>query len=184
MDALNELYYYVTGKPYFVVFVISNSRRVKKFIQLASGKLKGEDFFLINRSLKCAWWKPETPIIDGLKFITFVDLNNAIPLRIETETVYEDNEWIVKENKKVIVSEDIEKQKLNKKSGKSLSLIEISFPPTLLFQKVEAHLVKEILSIPESQWEQLKWVFIAGIIVAGFIGWQLINSGGLKSLGG
>jgi len=182
-DAITEIYYYLTNKPYFMVYVISNSRRVKKFIQLASSKQKGEDFFLINQSLKCSWWKPETPILDGLKFVTFVDLNNAIPLRIEKEIVYTDNEWLIKEQKKITILEDIEKQKVNKKSGKSLNLIEISFPPTLLFQKVEAHFVKETLSTPPSKWEELKWVFIVAFIVLGFLGWQFINSRGISGMG-
>jgi hypothetical protein len=182
-DAITEIYYYLTNKPYFMVYVISNSRRVKKFIQLASSKQKGEDFFLINQSLKCSWWKPETPILDGLKFVTFVDLNNAIPLRIEKEIVYTDDEWLIKEQKKITISEDIEKQKVNKKSGKSLNLIEISFPPTLLFQKVEAHFVKETLSTPPSKWEELKWVFIVAFIVLGFLGWQLINSRSIVGMG-
>ena len=182
-NAITEIYYYLTNKPYFMVYVISNSRRVKKFIQLASSKQKGEDFFLINQSLKCSWWKPETPILDGLKFVTFVDLNNAIPLRIEKEIVYTDDEWLIKEQKKITISEDIEKQKVNKKSGKSLNLIEISFPPTLLFQKVEAHFVKETLSTPPSKWEELKWVFIVAFIVLGFLGWQFINSRGISGMG-
>lgn len=182
-DAFVEIYYYITGKPYFLVYVISNSRRIKKFIQLASSKQKGEDFFLINQSLKCSWWKPETPILDGLKFITFVDLNNAIPLKIEKEIVFTDGEWLVKEQEKITISEDKEKQKLNKKSGKSLNLIEISFPPTLLFQKVEAHFVKETLSTPPSKWEELKWVFIAGFIVLGFLGWQYISSRSIVGMG-
>lgn len=183
VDAINEMYYYLTGKPYFVVYVVSNSRRVKKFIQLASSKQKGEDFFLINQSLKCSWWKPETPILDGLKFICFVDLNNAIPLRIEKEIVYTDDEWFIKEQQKITITEDIEKQKINKKSGKSLNLIEISFPPTLLFQKVEAHFVKETLSTPPNKWDELKWVFIVGLLVVGFLGWQYISSRGISGMG-
>ena len=183
-DVIMELIYYVTNKPYFKVFVISNGRRVKKFIQLADSKQKGEDFFLISKSLKCSWWKPSYPVIDGQKFLTFVDLNNAIPLKFEQVIEYEDTEYFVKETKKINISEDVEKQFKNKKNGKPLELVEISFPPTLLFQKVEAHFVKEILSLPPDKWEQLKWVFIAGIIVVGFVAWQLMSSGTLQKIGG
>lgn len=176
---LNEIYYYLTSKPYFDVTVLSNNRKVKRFVMLASGQATGEDFFLICKSLKSAWFKPQTPIISGLKFITYVDLNNAIPLIIDNKITYDTNTFYVKETKKIVISEDKEKQKLNKKDGKPLELAAITFPPSILFQKVEAHFVKQILSEPPSKWEELKWVFIAGIIAVAFIGWNIINSGGI-----
>ena len=169
--------YYVMNKPYFEVYVISNGRKVKRFVQLASSKVKGEDFFLISKELKCAWWKPDTPIIDGLKFKTFVDLNNAVPLKIEEEYSYTDSTFVIKEEKTIKVSEDMEKQKKNLKSGKPVTFTEISFPPTLLFQKVEAHFVKQIMSTPPSKWEELKWVFIVGLLVLGFIIWNISVNG-------
>jgi len=178
-----ESYYYLSDKPYFSIIVLSNGRKVKRFIQLAASTAKGEDFFLISKSLKSAWWKPETPIIDGKKFLTFVDLNNAIPLKIESRLVYEDTEYLVKEKNILIISEDSEKQKKNRKDGKPLNMVEITFPPTLLFQKAEAHFVKEIQAVPPSKWEELKWVFIAGFIVLGFLGWQIISSGSLGAIG-
>ena len=172
-----EMLYYIMNKPYFVVMVISKGRKVKKFVQLASSKEKGEDFFLISKALKCAWFKPDTPIIDGLKFITYVDLNNAIPLKIETIYEYEDNNLVIKETKKSKISVD-EKKKSKENTGQPIKFVEISFPPTLLFQKVEAHFVKEILSVPPSKWEEIKWIFIALIVVAGIIIWNLINTTG------
>ena len=181
--ALLEFYYYLSDKPYFSVIVLSNGRKVKRFIQLAAGIEKGEDFFLISKSLKASWWKPETPIIDGKKFLTFVDLNNAIPLKIESKVVYTDSEYFIREKTILTISEDVEKQKKNKKDGKPLNLTEITFPPSLLFQKVEAHFVKEIQAVPPSKWEELKWVFIAGFVVLGFLGWQVISSGALNRIG-
>lgn len=183
MDKLNEMMYYILNKPYFEVYVISNGRKVKRFVQLASSKVKGEDFFLISKDLKCAWWKPDTPIIDGLKFKTFVDLNNAVPLRIDEEYNYIDSLFLIKEEKKVTISEDTEKQKKNPKNGKPVKFVEISFPPTLLYQKMEAHFIKLIMSSPPSKWEELKWVFIVGFIVLGIIVWNL-TSKGITGFGG
>lgn len=184
-DAFMEIYYYLTGKPYFSVMVLSNNRKVKKFIQLASSKVKGEDFFLVSKNLKCAWWKPVTPIIDGLKFVTYVDLNNAIPLLISNENIkYEDSEYYIKETKSITISEDLTKQNKEMKNGVPIKFVKIEFPPTLLYEKVEAHFVKLIMGIPPNKWEEYKWIFIAGFIVLGFIAWQFMNSGGLTKLQG
>lgn len=173
-----EILYYITNKPYFFVNVISNFRVVKKFVQLASSEKDGEDFFLINKSLKCAWSKPDNPVIDKLKFITYVNLNNAIPLIFESETKIEaDSDYYSKEIKESIISEDIEKQKKRKKTGKSEELIEIPFPPTVLFQKNEGHFIRMIMSAPPDKWDNLKWVFIIGIIVLGVIVWNITTNG-------
>ena len=80
MVNINEIIYTITNKPYFVVNILSNDRLVKRFVQPSASKEKGEDFFLIDRQLKAAWRKPEKPIIDGLKFVVFVNMRNAIPL--------------------------------------------------------------------------------------------------------
>jgi hypothetical protein len=170
---LKEVVWYITNKPYFKIFVLNNGRRVKTFSQLSASTVKGEDVFLIAKGLKAAWFKPDEPIIDGLKFITFVDINNAIPLKIVSETVYESGEYFIKEIKRQTITKAGEPSK----DGKPLRTVEISFPPTLLYQKVEASFVKQIMSEPPNKFEELKWVFIAGILVFGFIAWQLLSSG-------
>ena len=179
MDKITELLCYIQNKPYFVVYVLSNGRRVKRFIQIAADKEKATDLFLINKTLKSAWWKPDADgiVIDGLKFICFVDLNNAIPLIIQEETDIKSDEIITTITKKTIVKEDIAKQKSNPKSGKVKKFVEITFPPTVLFQKVEAHFIKEILSIPPNKNEWMTYVFIAAILVLGVLGWVYMNKG-------
>ena len=175
----NELIWFVTNKPYFKVYVLNNGRRVKKFSQVASGNGKGQEFFLIDKSLKMAWFKPETPIIDGLQFITFVDINNAIPLKIEDTTEYETGEFFTKEIKTSIVTKDESKKSGN---GKPKKIVEISLPTALLYQMIEAHFVKEIQSVPPSKWEEQKWIWIAAILVFGFIIWQFMSSGALQAI--
>ena len=177
-NKLLEILYYIQSKPYYVVYVTSHGRKVKRFIQLAASKEKGTDTFLISKELKSAWWKPEVPIIDGLKFLTFVDLNNAIPLKYKHETEIETGEFLVTEKSKLVISEDVDKQKSEGvKDGKPLQLAEISFPPTLLFQKVEAEFIKQILSIPPNKNEWMTYVFIVGIIVLGFLAFVFMNRG-------
>ena len=178
MNKINEFIYFITGKPYFVVYVTKNNRKVKRFIQLAADKEKGSDIFLVSKELKSAWWKPEYPIIDGLKFITFVDLNNAIPLIISKEVSYDTTPWFIKETTSTKIEEDKEKQKQELKDGKSLNLVEIHFPPTLLHQMVEAHFVKEILSIPPNKNEWMQPVFIVGILALLIFGYIFLNKGG------
>jgi hypothetical protein len=175
---LKEIWYYITNKPYFDVMVISNGRKVKRFIELASGQENGEDFFLICKPLKAAWFKPETPIINGLKFMTFVDLNNAIPLIIKTDYVYDTTPYYIKEKK--IETTSLDKDNVKNADGKPIEFAEITFPPSILFQKVEAHFIKLIMALPPNKWEELKWVFIAGFLVVGFIAWNIINSGGIR----
>jgi hypothetical protein len=179
--ALIEVFYYLTNKPYFLVYVLSNGRKIKKFVQLASGNGKGETFFLVDKSLKAGWFKPEYPIIDGLKFLTFVDLKNAIPLIITDITVNDSGEFFNREINKSVIEIDRTKPM---KSGKPIKTVEICYPPTLLHQEVEAHFVNEIQKLPPNPWEEKKWIFIVAILALAFIAWQFMQSGALQNLGG
>jgi hypothetical protein len=176
---LSEIQYWLLSKPYFFVNVISNGRIIKKFIQPATSDEQGFESFLINKSLKAAWFKPEKPFIDKLKFVTFVKIDNAIPLIIKKEVVYnEKNKFVNREIVLDIIKEDEDKakrKKVLKDMGLEIEFVEISFPPTLLLQKIEAHFVKETLSQPTTNLEALKWVFIVGLIVAGFLIWTYVS---------
>jgi hypothetical protein len=174
---LQELMWYIRGQAYFECFVLSNGRKVKRFVQLASNTNKGEDLFLICKPLKCTWAKPDDVIINGLKFMAFLDIDNAIPLKITSEIIIETNEYINIEKTKYTISEDKDKRNVKVQTGKPMKMVEITLPPALLYQQVEAAMVEKILAVPPSKWEELKWVFIAGFVVLGFIAWQFINSG-------
>lgn len=179
MSKIKELYYYITGKPYFVIFVISHGRKVKRFIQLAASKEKGANEFLINKSLKCAWSKPESDsvIIDGLKFMCFVDLNNAIPLKITKKTDIKTGEIFNKITTIETIESDVEELEKKYKSGEPLALAEIRFPPTIMFQKIEATFVKLILSVTTDKNEWLMYVIIAALVVFGFVAYMYLNGG-------
>ena len=176
MVDIGEYLNIVQGKPYFKVYVISHGRIVKQFTQIAGGNDTAEAFFLICRDLKCAWWKPFTPIIDGLKFITYVDLSNAIPLKFSKETKYEDTDFLTKEIEIITIEEDTEKQKRIRKDGLPEKLVEIHHPPDLLFETVEAHFVTKILTPPPDKFDFLKskWILV-GVLCVG--AWFLLNGG-------
>lgn len=176
-----EILYTLLNKPYFIVHVISHGKKIKTFYQEAASNAKGADFFLIDKGLKCAWWKPFTPIIDGNKFVTYCDLKNAIPLKIEEETKYEDTDYIIKEYKTLTISEDEERQKEDFKSGMPQKFVKIEHPPALLYQEVEAFFIKEVLTIPPDKWSSLRDVFIVAIIIGGIVIFYLMN-GGLSNL--
>ena len=184
MDKINEFIYFITAKPYFVTYVLKNGRKIQRFIQGAASKEKGTDVFLISKSLECAWFKPDKPVIDGLKFLCFVDINNAIPLSFETETEIETTDNTIKEKRVLIIKENLEKQKSNKKekgienTGRPEQLSEIPFPPNVLFQKVDGFFIKQILTAPENKNQWLMWVLIVAILVFGFIFFTATSGGG------
>lgn len=174
---VNEIIYTIRNKAYFKVYVISHGRIIKQFVQLAGGNDTSEAFFLMCKDLKCAWWKPFTPIIDGLKFITYVDLSNAIPLKFEKETRYESTDFITKQIEVIKISEDEEKQKKIRKDGLPEKLVQIHHPPDLLFETVEAHFVTKILTPPPDKFDILnkKWLLIIGLGLVAF--WYISNGG-------
>jgi hypothetical protein len=184
MSALNEIYYWVFNIPYYKVMVVKDMEKVKEIVQKVSSTDKGMDIAIIDRSLKMAWWAlPELCFRDGKKFLMTVDLENAVPL-VEDIKVITEGDMFIKEisisrlTKAPIKVGDIEK------SGKAKRFVEIYFPPTLLFQKLSGHFVKEVMANPPSKWEELKYAIITGIIGVVIIFYMLFSSGTLNSMGG
>lgn len=184
MAALKELYYWIFNIPYYKVMVVKDMEKIKEIVQKVATTEKGLDIAIIDRPLKMAWWTlPELCFRDGKKFLMTVDIDNAIPL-VEDIKVITEGELFIKEisisrlTKAPIRVGDIEK------SGKAKRFVEIYFPPTLLFQKINAHFVKETLSNPPSKWEELKVAIIAGVIGVVIIFYMLFQSGTLSSMGG
>lgn len=176
---INEILYTIMNKPYFKVFVLSRGKIVKTFTQLA-GAANGEDVeasFLLCRALKCAWWKPVNPVIQGLKFICYADIENAIPLKFEMETEINTTGYWVKKVEKITISEDIVTQRKNWKNGKPDTLVDIPLPPDLLFEQLEAVFVRKVLTPPPDKFDFLKnkWIIIG--IIGLFAFWYLSNGG-------
>lgn len=184
MSALTEFYYWVFNIPYYKVLIVKDMEKIKYITQKVSSSEKGLDIAIIDRPLKMAWWMlPELCFRDGKKFLMTVDIDNAVPL-VEDIKVITEGTMFIKEisiarlTKAPIKVGDIEK------SGKAKKFVEIYFPPTLLFQKINAHFVKETLSNPPSKWEELKVAIIAGVIGIVIIFYMLFQSGTLNNMGG
>lgn len=184
MSALTEFYYWIFNIPYYKVLIVKDMEKIKYITQKVSSSEKGLDIAIIDRPLKMAWWMlPELCFRDGKKFLMTVDIDNAVPL-VEDIKVITEGTMFIKEisiarlTKAPIKVGDIEK------SGKAKKFVEIYFPPTLLFQKINAHFVKETLSNPASKWEELKVAIIAGVIGIVIIFYMLFQSGTLNSMGG
>lgn len=184
MSALTEFYYWIFNIPYYKVLIVKDMEKIKYITQKVASTEKGLDIAIIDRPLKMAWWMlPELCFRDGKKFLMTVDIDNAVPL-VEDIKVITEGEMFIKEisisrlTKAPIKVGDIEK------SGKAKKFVEIYFPPTLLFQKINAHFVKETLSNPPSKWEELKVAIIAGVVGIVIIFYMLVQSGTLNSMGG
>jgi hypothetical protein len=184
MSAFTEFYYWVFNIPYYKVLIVKDMEKIKYITQKVSSSEKGLDIAIIDRPLKMAWWMlPELCFRDGKKFLMTVDIDNAVPL-VEDIKVITEGDMFIKEisisrlTKAPIKVGDIEK------SGKAKKFVEIYFPPTLLFQKINAHFVKETLSNPPSKWEELKVALIAGVIGIVIIFYMLFQSGTLNNMGG
>lgn len=175
-DKVQGLWWDFWLTPYFKVFIMKKNIVVKVFNQRVVNSQKGSNFAVIDRPNKIAWWVTEDFIVHKARIIIHVDIDNAIPLRIEEKKEISGN-IILKEKttRKMIV--DKEKQKKEYKNGLPNILSEIHFPSIVLFQMIEAHFVVETLSEPPSKWAELKWVFIAAIIAGAFLLWQLMGSG-------
>ena len=182
MSTLNEIYYWVFNIPYYKVMVVKDMEKIKELTQKVTSSEKGLDIAIIDKSSKMAWWiLPELCFRDGKKFLMTVDIDNAVPL-VEDIKVVTEGDLFIKEisitrlTKAPIRVGDIEK------SGKAKRFVEIYFPPTLLFQKLNAHFVKETLSNPPSKWEELKYAIIAGVVGLVIIAWMVLSSGALNTM--
>ncbi len=172
---LKEMWYYIWNTPYYKVTVLSDMEVVRTIIQPLVSKEKGFDIAIIDKKLKMAWWKiPEICFRDGKKFLMTVDTDNAIPL-VEDKKVTSTGGVIIKEvTLTVLTQSQIESDM--KRNGRGKKFMKLQYPPTMFFQEIEAHFVKEGLKPEESKWEQQKWIWITLILAtAGVIVFFLTN---------
>jgi len=195
MEAFNKFYYWIFNKSYYEGIIRENGIKIGSIIQCEPNNIKGGDNFLISRSLKKVWVKPipnkresgEILYNDGKKFVCILDVEKSIPCA-EEKTIIVNAEKIIIENKEQIKFTEViqpivkDKEKIttikNYKTGKSVLLSQdMPVTPSLLFELLESHFVIQTASVPKTKWEELKWVFIALIIVSGIVLWSFINSG-------
>jgi hypothetical protein len=176
MVGFQKMLYGILNKPYFEVIVTRNRIKIKKFIQVAAKNTDDEFYFLICKELKCAWFKPELPIIDGMGFLTIVDINNAIPLQfVETDKIIA-GDYIIKEQKIIKIIKD---EKKNSGSGMPLELVEIPYPPVYLYQQIEAHFITKIQSMIQAGISQKTLIWIL-LIAGGALLLFMFMSGNLR----
>jgi hypothetical protein len=107
----------------------------------------------------------------------FVDLNNALPLVIDS------SELIVKENifiktVKVTKFKIDETIQLDKNTGLPIKFVELTLPSTLLYQALEANFVKKINSEEKGKWDWLMVPLIILFVVFGVIGYMMMAKQG------
>lgn len=177
MAQLIEFYYWIFNMPYYKVMVVKDMEKIKEIVQKVNSTEKGKDIAILDRKLKMAWWiVPELCFRDGKKFLMTCDIDNAVPLVEDVKVITEGNLFIKEINISRLTKAPLQVGDIEK-SGKAKKFMEIYFPPTLLFQKINAHFVKETLSNPPSKWEELKWAIIAGFIALCVIAYMVISSG-------
>lgn len=162
--------------PYYKVNVIKGNKIVKVFNQKIVNSVKGSNIALIDKSSKLCWWITEDYIVHKARFIFNVDISNAVPLKLETNTKTT-GDIIQKTTTIKKLTIDKVKAKLENKTGIPKAIVEIHFPSTLLYELIEAHFVVNTMAEPPSKWDELKWVFIVAIIAGAFLLWQLMASG-------
>ena len=178
---LKEMWFYIWNKPYYKVSVLEDMEIIKTIIQPVVSNEKGYDIAIIDKKLKMAWWKiPSICFRDGKKFLMMVDINNAIPL-VEEIKVKTSDGILVKEVTLKTLTEQIDSR--TEHSGKGKKFIKIAYPPTILFQELEAHFVKESLKNPPSKWEEQKWIWITLIIAVAGVAIFYLTSGKVTPLG-
>ena len=179
---LNEIYYWIFNIPYYKVMVVRDMEKIKYITQKVATSESGKDIAIIDRQLKMAWWiMEELAFRDGKKFIMTVDIENAIPLIEDIRVITEGNTFI-KEVSITRLSKAPIKAGEFEKSGKPKRFTELYFPPPVLFEKLNAHFVKEVIKMQPSKWEELKVAIIAGVIGMVIIVYLLLQSGALSSI--
>lgn len=170
-----EMWFYIWNKPYYKVSVVEDMEIIKTIIQPLVSNKKGYDIAIIDKKLKMAWWKiPTICFRDSKKFLMTVDTKNAIPL-VEESKVTSTGEFIVKEVTLSLLTQGSIDNRIQ--TGKGKTFVKIQYPPTVFFQEIEAHFVKEALKNPPSKWEEMKWVWITLILaVAGVTIFFLTNN--------
>jgi hypothetical protein len=178
-----EWYYWVFNTPYYRVTVVKDMEVIKSIIQKVTTMQKGKDIAIIDTKLKCAWWTmPEVCFRSGKKFIMYVDIENAVPLVEDIKVITTGDIFIKEISIRRLTNASLKLGDIEK-SGKAKRFVEIYFPPTLLFEKIHSHFVKETIADPPSIWEEKKEAIIAVCIAAVVIVYLILNSGVLNHIG-
>lgn len=122
--------------------------------------------------------------VDGNRFFCVLDMENAIPLYEEISVLSETQnaDLIVKVTTKSTLKCDASEIKKKGHTGKApdgmpVRLKPLDFIPAMLFELLNANFVTLVMQKPKSKYEELVPVFLAAIIMIGFLVWYVTANG-------
>lgn len=163
---LKEIWYYIWNTPYIEAHIVKDTRIIKTIVQpIISNTNTGH--IAVTWKNKFAWWiLPSDSITKKNKFISFLDLDNCIPLMEDTKIISTSSELFITE-KTITTLKEAGVEIIDyhtDKSGRQKIFKGAIIPPTVFHQMVSAHFIREALRNMPSKWEELKWAIIAGVI--------------------
>lgn len=171
MSFIEEIIYFLTNQAYYKITVLKGKIKIKTIIQKEPSEIEGTKDFIIDKKLKMAWFKlKDACIYDGKKILIQVNINNALPLVFEnSELVIAENLFIKNCKKTTIKIDDKIIANIDKESGLPIKMTELTYPPTVLYQAIDANFVTKILARPPNKWEWLSLPIIVTVIVFAFV---------------
>ena len=171
---INEQTYIAFGTYYYEALLYKGRVQVGRVVQA----LSYSPIFIVDFDRKLAFFiEARRGFIKGHKIILHYNIDNAIPLLPREETIVEEvNNNLTKTNTQIILSADITKSQ--KEKSMPIEITEYNLPPSLVFEKFNAHFVVKSVSQPKStNWEM---VLLAAIFATVVICLPLIFIFGLK----
>jgi len=171
-DKFLQIYWWIFNKPYYKVTIVKDMEIIKTIVQRVDATERGRDIAIIDTSLKMAWWlMPEVCFRKGNVFLMTVDIENAVPLVEDIKIITQGDIFIREISIKRLTKAPLQVGGVEK-SGKAKKFVEVYFPPTLLFEKTKAFMVKQVMAEPPNAWAEKKWAIIgvaALVVVAIFL---------------
>lgn len=163
---IKELWYYIWNAPYIEAHIVKDTRIIKTIVQPIISNTNTGHIAVIWKN-KFAWWiLPSESMTKRNKFISYLDLDNCIPLIEEDRIISKSSDFfITEETIATLKKAGVEVIDYTTDStGKQKIFKGAKIPPTVFHQMVSAHFVRETLRNQPSKWEELKWAIIAGVI--------------------
>lgn len=163
---LIEIWFYLFNVPYLEVHIIKDNRIIKTLVQKILANTDSASIAVTWKN-KFAWFiLPTSSFTKKNKFITYVDLDNCIPLIEESKIEVNAADYLITE--KTIVTLKKAGVKITDwntdASGKQKIFKNAVIPPTVFHQMVSAHFIRETLKNPEGKWAALSNAIIVGVI--------------------
>jgi hypothetical protein len=161
----NEQIFIAFGTFYYEALLYKGKVQIGRIVQ----SMSYSPLFIVDFDRKLAFFiEAKRGFIKGHKIILHYNIDNAIPLMEREETVVEEiNNNLTKTNTKKILAADITKSQ--KEKSKPIEITEYNLPPSLVFEKFNAHFVVKTVSQPKgTNWEMVLLALIVAITILGF----------------